>query len=352
VLMQLRVMGARVALDDFGTGYSSLAHLSRFPLDFLKIDRSFVRRIENDNDAREIVRSMSSLAHQMGLRVIAEGIENLNQLNLIRSLDCEYGQGYFFSHAVDAEQACALLKSGFELRGKENGIVTGAEDRELKSNLLFDEVSPFRVSNFGTTEPPIEATKGQSRIRRAPIFMGLASIILLSIGGLLAMFPDLVPHSARSGASSAAETSTRKDAEKPPTGNVQVPLSEDVKPKPTSVMPKTLRKKIPVSVRSYEVIHDHVFGNCKGTLQATRDKLTYTSEKEKCSFSLEYGDYSYVLEGDQLAIKTASKTYHFKSANAVTEEENKLQIRDIIQNIAKFHKESDSRNKSDSVLSR
>ncbi len=112
-LMQLRVMGVKIALDDFGTGQSSLAYLHQFPADKLKLDRSFVRDMETRNDVRDIVGAVTGLAHQLGLEVIAEGVETSGQLALVRSLGCEYVQGYFFSKPVDSECAAELLRTGF-----------------------------------------------------------------------------------------------------------------------------------------------------------------------------------------------------------------------------------------------
>ena len=94
-------LGVRIGLDDFGTGFSSLAYLKRFPISFLKIDRSFVDGLgENENDSA-IVRATIALAHGLNLTVVAEGIETSDQLAQLASLDCEYGQGYLFSKPVD-----------------------------------------------------------------------------------------------------------------------------------------------------------------------------------------------------------------------------------------------------------
>ena len=129
MMMELRVMGARIAIDDFGTGHSSLAHLRRFPLDYLKIDQSFIRSIESKPDAREIIRTMRSLAHQLGLRVIAEGIENVEQLDMIRSLGCEYVQGFIYSKPVGSDQAEMLLLDGFAYGADGLPAKTGAGNR-------------------------------------------------------------------------------------------------------------------------------------------------------------------------------------------------------------------------------
>jgi diguanylate cyclase (GGDEF)-like protein/PAS domain S-box-containing protein len=102
--------GARLLLDDFGTGFSSLAALQQFPVDALKIDRSFVASISNSNGEGEtIVRAAIGLAHSFGLDVIAEGIEDPRQLRRLRSLGCEYGQGFLFSAPLSAADAQSLL---------------------------------------------------------------------------------------------------------------------------------------------------------------------------------------------------------------------------------------------------
>ena len=100
-LQKLHDLGVRIGLDDFGTGFSSLAYLKRFPISFLKIDRSFVDGLgENENDSA-IVRATIALAHGLNLTVVAEGIETSDQLAQLASLNCEYGQGYLFSKPVD-----------------------------------------------------------------------------------------------------------------------------------------------------------------------------------------------------------------------------------------------------------
>ncbi len=99
-LEQLRSVGVQLQIDDFGTGYSSLSYLHRFPIDTLKIDRSFIRQMLSDKRNAEIVRSIVALAHELGMQVIAEGVETTEQLARLRELGCERAQGYFFCEAV------------------------------------------------------------------------------------------------------------------------------------------------------------------------------------------------------------------------------------------------------------
>lgn len=105
ILSQLRELKVKLYLDDFGTGYSSLSYLHRFPLDILKIDRSFISTIGTDGETSEITKAILSLAHNMNLEVVAEGIETEEQLDFLRTLGCEYGQGYFFAKPLSSDQA-------------------------------------------------------------------------------------------------------------------------------------------------------------------------------------------------------------------------------------------------------
>jgi EAL domain-containing protein (putative c-di-GMP-specific phosphodiesterase class I) len=106
---QLRSLGVQLSIDDFGTGYSSLSYLHRFPLNYLKIDRSFVDRMTTDGDDA-IVRTIATLARNLGMEVIAEGIETEEQYKQLKALGCEYGQGFLFSRPVTVDKAYRLLE--------------------------------------------------------------------------------------------------------------------------------------------------------------------------------------------------------------------------------------------------
>lgn len=110
-----RNAGIQIAIDDFGTGYSSLSYLKRFHIDYLKIDQSFIRDIETDPNNLALSQAIIVMAHALGLKVIAEGVETAHQLKLLTDAGCDYAQGYFFSEALPADQLEALLHANAAL---------------------------------------------------------------------------------------------------------------------------------------------------------------------------------------------------------------------------------------------
>lgn len=112
---ELHAMGVTLALDDFGTGFSSLSYLKRFPIDTLKIDRSFVSGIPEDSGDCAIAGAIVSMAKQLGHKVIAEGVETEDQLAFLRGLGCDEIQGFLYSQGLAAEEFAALLRDGFRL---------------------------------------------------------------------------------------------------------------------------------------------------------------------------------------------------------------------------------------------
>lgn len=118
MLSQLKARNIKISIDDFGTGYSSLSYLHQFPIDILKVDRSFVSRLGQEclslhdrGEPLQIVRAIVMLAHNLGLEVVAEGIETRKQLQELRHLGCEYGQGYLFAQALPASAVIPFLET-------------------------------------------------------------------------------------------------------------------------------------------------------------------------------------------------------------------------------------------------
>jgi EAL domain-containing protein (putative c-di-GMP-specific phosphodiesterase class I) len=112
LMRKIAGMGIHISIDDFGTGYSSLNYLKRMPIEKLKIDRSFIKDISVDRDDREIIHAVTAMAHNMNMKVIAEGVETVEQLSFLRSSDCDEAQGYLFSRPLPAEEFKEFVTAG------------------------------------------------------------------------------------------------------------------------------------------------------------------------------------------------------------------------------------------------
>jgi len=113
MLEELRALGVRVALDDFGTGYASLTHLQQFPVDVIKIDKSFIERIEsNDPKATAVIDAVIQMARRLGMTSVAEGVETPDQARYLRARGCNLAQGFFFSRPVPASEVASILERG------------------------------------------------------------------------------------------------------------------------------------------------------------------------------------------------------------------------------------------------
>ena len=108
VLVELKALGVSLSIDDFGTGYSSLSYLTKFPLDSLKVDRSFVTGLPDNPDAVTMAKAIVNMAQNLGLKVIAEGVENERQSTFLHGLGSDIGQGYLFSRPVPFEDFVRL----------------------------------------------------------------------------------------------------------------------------------------------------------------------------------------------------------------------------------------------------
>ncbi|MDH5591165.1 MAG: EAL domain-containing protein, partial [Gemmatimonadota bacterium] len=111
-LRELKSLDVGLSIDDFGTGYSSLSYLHRFPTDSVKIDRSFVARVNDSPRDRGLIRTIVDLGHDLGMRVVAEGVESSKQAEALSELHCECAQGYFYSAPVSRDEATEYLRRG------------------------------------------------------------------------------------------------------------------------------------------------------------------------------------------------------------------------------------------------
>lgn len=109
LLWKIKDLGISLHMDDFGTGYSSLSCLHRFPIDMLKIDRSFIRNTSTRRDYAPVLHAVVELAHHLGMEVVAEGLEEASQVALLRAMGCDYGQGYYWSRGASEDEALAML---------------------------------------------------------------------------------------------------------------------------------------------------------------------------------------------------------------------------------------------------
>ena len=132
-LHELRAMGITVALDDFGTGYSSLSYLRSFPFDKIKIDQSFVRDLVTNKESMSIVRAVTGLGHSLNIKTTAEGVETLDQLNMLREHGCTEAQGYLFSRAAPASELPMLMERLKRTDRYEAGLYRGSDVRLVKA---------------------------------------------------------------------------------------------------------------------------------------------------------------------------------------------------------------------------
>jgi EAL domain-containing protein (putative c-di-GMP-specific phosphodiesterase class I) len=110
VLAEIKKMGVRLAIDDFGVGYSSLTHLKRFPIDTLKVDRSFIRDLPQNAEDRALTEAIIAMGKSLKLTVVAEGVETKEQQTFLRDRDCDEMQGFFFSKPIPSDEFAGLLR--------------------------------------------------------------------------------------------------------------------------------------------------------------------------------------------------------------------------------------------------
>ena len=139
VLNDFSALGISLSTDDFGTGYSSLSYLHRFPFNRLKIDRSFINKMDSDAKSGEIVRTILMLAQNLHLEAVAEGIETEEQLRMLQSLGCGFGQGYLFSRPVSVAEVEKLLSKGLSFKLFRSAL-SGTFPIEMESFIEVAEV--------------------------------------------------------------------------------------------------------------------------------------------------------------------------------------------------------------------
>lgn len=148
-LTYLRGRHIQFSIDDFGTGYSSLSYLHRFPVSTLKIDRAFISLMEKDSENFEIVRAICTLAHSLGMKVVAEGIERPGQIEKLKSLGCELGQGFYFSRPINAEKALQMLAETHSIN-----IPRGANDMPMGNRQIVASDEDVVPQEAPEQDPP------------------------------------------------------------------------------------------------------------------------------------------------------------------------------------------------------
>jgi EAL domain-containing protein (putative c-di-GMP-specific phosphodiesterase class I) len=384
LLMQLRALGVRIGIDDSGTGYSSLSYLRQLPVDFLKIDHSFVRRMEISKDLTETTRTIGSLAHQLGLRVIAGGIENEEELNLARSLNCEYAQGHLFSKPVDNQKAEALLKTGLpQTYGTEPGNERAGDDAATACQSSHGKLRPTATDQHFKWPLIGQISRGLVQRVGPAVIVAAAAMFVLAAGAVIKFAGRTTPPSAATpqaglqaiaqgrtpavsaqepldkAASLGVQSKPAGDANEAPsrtasrlsaTGQKKqaparsegggTPASASVKaatgkslPSNSTVKSHAVPAAKPLNL-SFPVIHNYVLGSCTGILRISQDTLSWNPEKQKDGFVFKCSEFSYAASNDQLTIKSGTRTFRFKPMAVRENGESRTQLQSMIQGIS------------------
>ena len=323
LLMELRAVGVRICVDDFGTGYSSLAYLRQFPIDTLKIDRSFVRGMVTNKDTAEIVAGVMNLSKQLGLRVVAEGVEDEDQCDHLRALNCHAGQGHLFAKPLDLDGAVEVLKTGLAPRPERR-----------RETMAVPEGAPTVPRLF---------VRGRRLVTRRVASFAAAVLILLS-AGVFAVVNSGEPSSGRvtpaadlkqqsiettAPAPSAPTITTKQIAERPAAPSAppvttekvaRMTSSPPVASSPSPAAPSTaVAHTLPL-----DVVHLHRFGDCRGQLDVSRDGVAFLSQHDSDTFTLKFAEFLHALSDDTLTLKSATKTYRFKASASGSDGTRKL----------------------------
>jgi len=347
LLMQLRSTGVRISIDDFGTGYSSLAHLRQFPVDALKLDRSFVRGIESRHDSAAIVGTLTEMAVQLGLHVVAEGIENEKQLALLRSLRCHAAQGFLFAKPLDHIKATEILSIGLAPRtartrtkpalrlasmpqwgrgsarqlGWAAAAVAGlfAVVGLFAGRLLSSPRAPLEPIAAADLQPPpttIAPSPNQPPATTpAVVVVPPAPVAAVNAPKPLPLIAESTTRE-RSRARAVADVPVQKSLDPialtppRPAPASETPVVETTRPDAASVPTSAV-----ASFVSIRVMHYHRVGHCVGQLVASRDGMTFVPESKasRDGFEFKYNEFVHVLEDETLTIKSSTRTYRFKA---------------------------------------
>ena len=312
LLMRIRATGVRISIDDFGTGYSSLAYLRQFPLDALKIDRTFVRGMVTNKDTAEIIASLIGMSRQLGLHVVAEGIEHEDQVSHLCALNCDAGQGNLFAKPLDMARAAELIKAGLPPRLEARRRTAGSDAN--------DEPMPLWARGRLFIES-----------RRRSFVAAAAAAVILFAAGFAQVVSGVPPAEGRrpvpvpvveasrekleDASQPATSTASAKPVETAPAPSRSRPSGAALAPPRASraALPATPPKTPAKTV--VDVVHQHRLGSCQGRLEVSRAGIAFASQEDdgKEAFTFKYADFVHSLDGDTLILKTATRTYRFKA---------------------------------------
>jgi len=351
LLMRLRATGIRISVDDFGTGYSSLAYLRQFPVDGLKIDQSFVRGIAHDKGTVAIVTSIVAMAKELGLSVVAEGVEKDNQLDVLQSLGCESAQGYLFAPPLDAAGAEDFLNTG-PIRGVESPtqaamaghegrvpqwlaatlsragrevLVTGAVLVVLLSvgaGALFYRAEGTRAGTTPSDTQAVTSEKPPAVISQKPTVPSEKPLAVAEKAPASAVKAPALSEKppAPSGGAPVSSGDTPKAASLSPARDVTSPSSVPAPPPPVATKPAPSASiATPVSGTSFDVLHLHRLGKkCRGRLIVSRAGVSFVPDKKGSddAVTLKAGEFVQSVDEKVLTIRSANKDYRFTIAAA------------------------------------
>jgi hypothetical protein len=329
-LMQLRALGIRISIDDFGTGYSSLSYLRQLPVDTLKVDRSFVLGMRTHDESAAIIGTVTRMARQLGLHVVAEGIEREEQVGLLRSLHCESGQGYLFARPLDVDGATEILKTGVPLPRAVDA------DAEL--------VTPERPAAAKMASPSYS-------LKTRWVATAVAAGMVLATAGIANWLARNPPSSKRSAGPGGIEPSVRASPKvaitnTPAQGRTEAAITATAlnagstrsrtalvarSPAPPSPHGKEATNK------SWQVQHLHRLGSCVGRLSVSRKGLAFTPEDRSSAdaFMLTPNEFLPSSTDRVLTIKSNTKAYRFRVLSGGRASDAERPLRELAEAIAK-----------------